>query len=124
MTKEIVDRIIVQISKLDVETVNLGGNEPWFTNGLNKQSLLPYILEQLHRKGYRVGITTSGITLLNIYNYSPESLNYINDIDISLDSADETEHNKNRGADIYGLAIESLKMHKNIILTGALSCVQ
>ncbi|GAA0124007.1 MAG: radical SAM protein [Clostridium argentinense] len=110
LTKEIIDRIISQISKLNVKTINLGGNEPWFTNGLYGESLLPYILEQLNTRGYKVGITTSGISLLNICKYSPESLKYINDIDISLDSPNEKEHNESRGANIYKLAIESLKI--------------
>lgn len=110
LTKEIVDRIISQISQLNVKTINLGGNEPWFTNGLQGESLLPYILEQLNMRGYKVGITTSGISLLNICKYSPNSLKYINDIDISLDSPNEKEHNENRGANIYNLAIESLKI--------------
>lgn len=48
LTKEIVDRVIEQIEKLNVETVNLGGNEPIFTNVLDvKKSMLPYILKEL-----------------------------------------------------------------------------
>lgn len=110
LTEEIVDRVISQISKLNVKTVNLGGNEPWFTNGLNGTSMLPYILEQLHKKGFLVGITTSGITLINLLKYSPHSLRYVNDVDISLDSADEQEHNRNRGANVYHLAIRALEI--------------
>lgn len=110
LTKGMIDRIISQIGKLDVKTINLGGNEPWFTNGLNNNSLLPYILEKLNSKGYLVGITTSGITLINLLKYSPKSLKLINDIDISLDSATEEEHNRNRGADIYKGAIRALEI--------------
>ena len=48
LTKEIVDKVIEQIEKLNVETVNLGGNEPIFTNGLDvKKSMLPYILKAI-----------------------------------------------------------------------------
>lgn len=110
LNKKIINRIVEQITSLNVETVNLGGNEPWFTNGLDQKSLLPYILKKIHQKGIKVGITTSGITLINLLKYSPKSLNYINDIDISFDSPIEKEHNKNRGANIFKLGIEALKI--------------
>lgn len=43
LTKEIVDKVIEQIEKLNVETVNLGGNEPIFTNGLNVKKVCYHI---------------------------------------------------------------------------------
>ena len=50
LTKEIVDKVIEQVEKIGVETINLGGNEPIFTNGLKVQdSLLPYILKELSK---------------------------------------------------------------------------
>lgn len=110
LEKSDIDRIISQISKLPVKTVNLGGNEPWFTNGLKGESLLPYILEKLHDHEYKIGITTSGITLINIKKYKPEMLKFINDIDISLDHSVAKLHNNNRGSDIYKLAMEALKI--------------
>lgn len=110
LCKSDIDKIISQINKLPVKTVNLGGNEPWFTCGLEGKSLLPYILTKLHDCDYKIGITTSGITLLNIKKYAPDVLGYINDIDISLDHSVAGLHNKNRGADIYKLAIEALKI--------------
>jgi len=49
LTKEIVNKVIEQIEKLNVETVNLGGNEPIFTNGLDViKSMLPYINQYNH----------------------------------------------------------------------------
>lgn len=109
LTKEIIDRVISEIKKLDVKTVNLGGNEPIFTNGLDAQeSLLPYILEQLYLNKIKVGITTSGISLVSLKKYYPECLQMLNDVDISLDSPIEEEHNISRGGDVYKLAIESL----------------
>ena len=83
LSKDIVDRIINQICTLNVETVNLGGNEPIFTNGLDvSKSLLPYILMELNNNNIKVGITTSGISLMALKNKFPESLKYINDVDI------------------------------------------
>lgn len=35
LNKEIVDRVVDQIIKLGAETVNFGGNEPIYTNGLD-----------------------------------------------------------------------------------------
>ncbi len=65
LTKEIVDKVIKQVKKIGVETINLGGNEPIFTNGLKVQdSLLPYILKELTKRNIKVGITTSGISLI------------------------------------------------------------
>lgn len=57
ITVEMIEKVIYQISKLKVETVNLGGNEPIFTNGINpKDSLLPYIITRLVEEGYKVGL--------------------------------------------------------------------
>lgn len=110
LSKDIIDKVISQIEKLNVKTVNIGGNEPWFTNGLTGDSLLPYIIEQLVKRNIKVGITTTGITLLKLYEKSPETLKIINDVDISLDSPYEKEHNQNRGVDIYKLALRGLEI--------------
>ena len=111
LNKNIVDRIISQICTLNVETVNLGGNEPIFTNGLDiSKSLLPYILMKLNNNNIKVGITTSGISLVALKSKYPESLKYINDVDISLDSPYQAEHNNNRGGDIFKHAISALEI--------------
>ena len=82
LTKEIVDKVIEQIEKLNVETVNLGGNEPIFTNGLDvKNSMLPYILKELNKRNIKVGITTAGISLIALKNTYPECLELLNDVD-------------------------------------------
>lgn len=113
LDKNSVDRIIGQICKLEVETVNLGGNEPIFTNGLDvSESLLPYILKKLNDKNIKVGITTSGISLIALKENYPDYLKYLNDVDISLDSPYEEEHNKNRGGDVYKYAIKALEICK------------
>lgn len=110
ITVEIIDRILVAISKLGAKTVNIGGNEPWFTNGATGKSLLPYILKKLSDLKVIIGITTSGISLLKLYKEAPEEFKLLNDVDISLDSPIRGEHNQNRNADVYDFALESLKI--------------
>lgn len=111
LTKDIVDRVIDQLAKNNIETVNLGGNEPIFTNGPNiHQSLLPYIIEKLTYNGIETGITTSGDTLLYLYKNNKPIFDKINDFDISLDSPFKQEHDKNRGDSLYENAIKCLEI--------------
>ena len=121
LDKKIIDKIISEIEKLVVETVNLGGNEPIFTNGLNaQQSLLPYIIEKLSNKKIKVGLTTSGITLLELEKYFPQSITLLNDVDISLDSPIEEEHNRNRGSNIYKDALKALELAKKLKISSTI----
>lgn len=109
MTVTMIDRVVEQLRINGVETVNLGGNEPLFTNGPNpKHTLLPYIIESLVATGIQVGLTTSGITLLRLYRDHRRAFDLLNDVDVSFDSPYPEEHNRNRGARIYHEAIESL----------------
>lgn len=109
LTPQIIDRIIDQLSLNSVETVNLGGNEPFFTNGLDRRNtLLPYIIRRLHQRGILVGLTTSGISAIYLEEDYPQEFSLLNDIDISLDSPYPEEHNRNRGAALYSQAIKSL----------------
>jgi len=111
LTKEIVDKVINQIVKLGVETVNFGGNEPIFTNGLDvKKSLLPYIINELHKRNIKVGLTSSGISVMELYRNFPDEFQKLNDIDISIDSPYEEEHDNNRGNNVYKLALAALKL--------------
>ncbi len=111
LTPEIIDRIVDQLVKNNIETVNLGGNEPIFTNGPDVQkSLLPYIIEKLTSNGIDAGITTSGDTLLHLYQNERAIFDKVNDFDISLDSPFKDEHNKNRGDDLYDDAIRCLEI--------------
>jgi radical SAM protein with 4Fe4S-binding SPASM domain len=114
LTKEAVDRVVNQLTSLEVKTVNLGGNEPIYTNGLNpKKSLLPYILDSITKKGMLVGITTSGITLVELEKFFPGYVEKINDVDISLDSPRSYEHDQNRGRNgVYKLAMQALEICK------------
>jgi radical SAM protein with 4Fe4S-binding SPASM domain len=106
-----IDRVVEQLRINGVETVNLGGNEPLFTNGANpRNTLLPYIIQRLCEAGITVGLTTSGITILRLYRDHRAAFDLLNDVDVSFDSPDETEHNRNRGANIYHQAVEALEI--------------
>lgn len=111
---EIVDRIVSELIKNGVETVNLGGNEPLFTNGINpKNSLMPYIIESLTVANIKVGLTTSGVSLIYLEKHHRKAFELLNDVDVSFDSPFKEEHNQNRGATIYGKAIKALEICKN-----------
>lgn len=112
-SKDIADRIINQIVRLGAETVNLGGNEPIYTNGLNyKESLLPYIINEVTSKNLKIGITTSGLSSILLEKYFKEEFLKINDIDVSIDSPIKEEHDFNRGKKVFNYAIETLELCK------------
>jgi radical SAM protein with 4Fe4S-binding SPASM domain len=114
MTIADVDRIVSELVSINVETVNLGGNEPIFTNGTQvRDSILPYIIESLHQAGIAVGLTTAGITLTSLQKFFPYCVPLLNDVDVSLDSPFEAEHNKNRGAALFQLALKAVEICKN-----------
>jgi radical SAM protein with 4Fe4S-binding SPASM domain len=113
LTKLMIDRVIEQLCVEKIETVNLGGNEPLFTNGPNpKNTMLPYIIENLVGRGILVGLTTSGITLTRLFREHRRVFNMLNDCDVSIDSPFEEEHNLNRGAPIFREALEALRICK------------
>lgn len=109
LTTRDIDRIVGQLASIGVRTVNLGGNEPIFTNGPNpRNTLLPYIIRSLYDAGIIVGLTTAGISLTHLERFYPETITYLNDMDISLDSPFSEEHNTNRGAPLFNHAIRAL----------------
>lgn len=111
LDSQIVDRVISQLVLNGIETVNLGGNEPLFTNGANpKNTMLPYIIDKLTDNSITVGLTTSGITLIHLERDHNESFRKLNDVDVSLDSPFEEEHNNNRGAKLYKQALRALEL--------------
>ncbi|MFA4818778.1 MAG: radical SAM protein [Patescibacteria group bacterium] len=101
-----VDRIVDQLSINKIKTVNLGGNEPIFTNGLDvKKTKLPYIIKSLVDKNILVGLTTAGVTLQHLIRYYGDYFLLLNDVDVSIDSPFKWEHDKNRGAQLFDSAI-------------------
>ncbi|APU15080.1 MULTISPECIES: radical SAM/SPASM domain-containing protein [Actinoalloteichus] len=110
-TPAIVDRVIEQLAANGVETVNLGGNEPLFTNGPNPvNTLLPRIIHGLADAGILVGLTTSGITLTHLERDHAHALARLNDVDVSFDSPYPDEHNANRGAKLFKQAVRALEI--------------
>lgn len=111
LSKKIIDRVIQQLMLLEVDTVNFGGNEPIFTNGLDvKKSMLPYIINELTKRDVKIGLTSSGISVISLEKLFLNELKKINDIDISIDSPFEKEHDNNRGKNVFRYAIQSLKI--------------
>ncbi|WP_084759637.1 radical SAM/SPASM domain-containing protein [Nocardia mangyaensis] len=110
-TPEIIDRIVSQLAINGVETVNLGGNEPLFTNGPNpRDTLLPRIIHGLADAGILVGLTTSGITITHLERDHRDAFERLNDVDVSFDSPYPDEHNANRGAKLFKQAVRALEL--------------
>ncbi|PIR05057.1 MAG: radical SAM protein [Candidatus Liptonbacteria bacterium CG11_big_fil_rev_8_21_14_0_20_35_14] len=110
---EAVERIVQQLSVNEIKTVNLGGNEPLFTNGINpKDTLLPFIIEKLIEKGIVVGLTTAGITINYLAEHYSKIFQVLNDVDVSLDSPYPEEHNTNRRAPLFKQALATLNLCK------------
>lgn len=108
---EDIDKIIAQLSRLGVKTVNLGGNEPIFTNGPQVgKTKLPYVIQRLHETGIVVGLTTNGVTAAYLWSHHPKVFRLLNDIDFSLDSPFQEEHNQNRGTNLYKTVISNLRL--------------
>lgn len=111
MSRSIVDRVVGQLALNGVETVNLGGNEPLFTNGPKlADTMMPYIIQELHSANIEVGLTTSGISLVYLYHHFREAFDLLNDVDVSFDSPIPEEHNRNRGAKLFDQAVEALEI--------------
>ena len=111
LSRAIVDRVVDQLVVNGIETVNLGGNEPIFTNGLNiAHTLLPYIIRRLTEAGVLVGLTTSGVSAVQLERLFPSEFALLNDVDVSFDSPIPEEHNRNRGASIFNEAIRALEL--------------
>jgi radical SAM protein with 4Fe4S-binding SPASM domain len=119
-----VDLVVQSLVSLGVETVNLGGNEPLFTNGINPQkTLLPYIIDRLSEVKICVGLTTSGISLIHLQRDHFRSFQKLNDVDISVDSPFPDEHNKNRGAPLFPQVLESLRIcHDHVVDHSIIMC--
>lgn len=110
LTPAMIDRVIGQLDGLGIETVNLGGNEPLFTNGPDPaDTLLPYIIHSLTDAGMLVGLTTSGITVTHLHREHPDAFARVNDVDVSFDSPFPDEHDTNRGARLFKQAVKALQ---------------
>ncbi len=110
LTTDDVDRVVAQLVRLGIKTVNLGGNEPIYTHGPDiRQTILPYIIRALHDAGLPVGLTTNGATFFYLDKNHHDELLLVNDIDFSLDSPFAVEHDVNRGARLHRLVVRSIE---------------
>lgn len=111
LTVSDIDRIVSQLYLNRVKIVNLGGNEPLFTNGINpKDTLLPYVIASLNEKGMIVGLTSAGVTVTYLSEKHRREFSFLSDIDVSLDSPFKFEHDTNRGACLYDKALSALQI--------------
>ena len=105
-----IDRIVGQLARLQVETVNIGGNEPIYTHGPDpSDSLLPYLIKRLDEAGFAVGITTNGTTFAYLDRHHPEALERVDDLDFSLDWPMAERHDETRKAPLYETVVHSLQ---------------
>lgn len=110
LTEADIDRVVQQLVDLGVETVNLGGNEPIYTHGPDiARTLLPRIIERLAEARLSVGLTTNGVTFHWLDRHRPDVLALLNDIDFSLDSPYEAEHDENRGGRLFRVVIAAIE---------------
>jgi radical SAM protein with 4Fe4S-binding SPASM domain len=115
LNKSDVIRIVDQLSRLGVKTVNLGGNEPIYTHGpAIRETILPFIIRTLRDANIPVGLTTNGVTFTYLDEHHREELMMINDIDFSLDSPFEDEHDANRGNKLHGLVLNAIQRSRSL----------
>ena len=112
MTVEMIDRVVDQLAINGVETVNLGGNEPLFTNGVDpRKTLLPYIIERLTDAGIVVGLTTSGITVLKLYKDHRDAFDRLNDMSGSLS---KVMNGLQQGDGTAGMVLKDKQLYENM----------
>lgn len=110
LTEADIDRIVGQLVRLQVETVNIGGNEPVYTHGPDPSvSLLPCLITRLDEAGFAVGITTNGTTFAYLDRHYPEALERVDDLDFSLDWPTAEQHDETRKAPLYETVVHSLQ---------------
>ncbi len=110
LTESDVDCVVDQLIRLGIKTVNLGGNEPIYTSGPDiRSTLLPYIIRTLTDAKVPVGMTTNGTSFVYLEWHHREELLMLNDIDFSLDSPFEEEHDLNRRATLFRLTLGAVQ---------------
>lgn len=106
-----IHRVLDQLARAGVRTVNLGGNEPIFTHGPNPaDSMLPTIIRAATERGLLVGVTTNGTTALILQRQDPDAFARVHEWHVSLDSPFADEHDRNRGGPYFHLASTALAM--------------
>jgi radical SAM protein with 4Fe4S-binding SPASM domain len=124
LTEAEVIRIVEQLVRLGVRSVNLGGNEPIFTHGSDaRRSILPFVIRSLTDAGIAVGLTTNGVTFRILADHHPDIVQLLNDVDFSLDSPVSEQHDQNRGCSLFALVTEGIeRAHALGIATSIIVC--
>lgn len=113
LTENEIILILDKLKLFGITTLNLGGNEPIFTNGKNiKSSKLPFIIKEAKKRDFIIGITTNGVTAVYLYEEERSVFYMVDDWDISIDSPFKKEHDTNRGIPLFTNAIEALRIFK------------
>lgn len=101
--------VLDKLKGFGIETLNIGGNEPIFTDGNDtSKSKLPFIIKEAKKRGLILGITTNGTTVDYLIRNHFEEFKMVDEWDLSLDSPFQQEHDENRGIKLYNLVITSL----------------
>lgn len=103
-----VRKVVDFVRANNVGHITLGGNEPWFS-GVG-DSLLPTIIESLAEQGVQTSLVTSGPSALKLGSERPDLLESLVNVAVSLDAPDADRHNSSRGAALWPLALEALRV--------------
>ena len=104
-------RVLDQLVRVGVQTLNLGGNEPFYTHGPNpKDSRLAEIVRAATDRGLTVGVTTNGTTALLLARHAPDAFDRVAEWHVSIDSPVAAEHDRNRGGPYFYLAQTALQL--------------
>ncbi|MFY9331700.1 MAG: radical SAM protein [Candidatus Nanopelagicales bacterium] len=105
ITADQIHQVIATFTRLGVESVVLGGNEPIYAGGSEpRASLLPLIIDSLVAADIKPILITSGLTTQFLQMHFADKIPMLAAMVISLDSPNETEHNANRGAPLFRIA--------------------
>ncbi|MFY9218927.1 MAG: radical SAM protein [Candidatus Nanopelagicales bacterium] len=105
ITVEQIHHVIDTFTRLGVESVVLGGNEPIYAGSSEpKTSLLPLIIDSLVAADIKPILITSGLTTRFLQMHFAEKIPLLAAMVISLDSPNADDHNANRGAPLFEIA--------------------
>lgn len=119
MKVDLFDKIVEELKRNDFKNIILTGGEP----GLNKN--ITYFIRHAFENNLNVSVITNG-TLIKDKEDAYFISSTCKNINISLDSLDEEENNKNRGANSYEIAKKAIDIlvsvgYRNISINQTIS---
>lgn len=126
LSRDELESVVDSLAAHGVQSVVLGGNEPIYAGGPNPhESLLPHIVTTLRDRGIAPIIVSSGLSVALLMQRWPGVLEQFAAAAISLDFAEARDHDLNRGAPLFKLAMRAIEQcHEasvpTVILTTAL----